>query len=64
MKIFDTANVRITRLDDSVGIYLPIEYEGLDGFPALLESTVENGQLVFVVRPDVEPAVKGVVNEL
>jgi hypothetical protein len=64
MKIFDTANVRITRLDDSVGISLPIEYEELEGFSALLESGVQDGRLVFMVRPDVEPAVRSTVNEL
>lgn len=64
MKIFDTDRVRITRLDDSVGITLPVEYEGLDGFPAQLECAVEDGRLVFMVRPDVEPAVKETVNEL
>ncbi len=64
MRIFDTARVRITRLDDSVGISLPAEYEELDGFPAMLESAVEDGRLVFMVRPDVEPAVKETVTEL
>ena len=64
MKIFDTEKVHITRLGDSVGVSLPVEYASMEGFPALLESAVDNGRLVFMVRPDFEPAVKETVNEL
>ncbi|CAJ37824.1 hypothetical protein [Methanocella arvoryzae] len=66
MKIFDMTKVRITRLgdSDSVGISLPVEYEKLEGFSAVLESAVDDGRLVLLVRPEVEPAVKETVNEL
>lgn len=64
MKIFDTAKVHITRLGDSVGVSLPNEYESMEGFPALIESAVDHGQIVFMVRPDLEPAVKETVDEL
>jgi hypothetical protein len=64
MKILDTADVRIIRLGDGPGVILPPEYEGLEGFPASFEGALDDGKLVFLIRPDLESPVKETVNEL
>jgi hypothetical protein len=64
MKILDTADVRIVMLGDSPGIILPLEYEGLAGFPARFEGALEDGRLVFLIRPEIEGPVKETVEEL
>lgn len=64
MKIIDRTDTKIERIGDRVGIYLPVEYEGLEGFPAMFEGTVDNGKLALVIRPDLERPVKETVNEL
>lgn len=64
MKILDQTDIKIERIGDRVGIYLPIEYEGLEGFPARFEGTVDDGRLAFRIRPELDPPVKETVNEL
>lgn len=64
MKILDTADVRIIRMGDNLGVIMPQEYEGLEGFSARLEAAVEDGKLVFLVRPELEGPVRDTVNEL
>lgn len=64
MKILDRTDVRIVRADDGIGIMLPVEYEELEGFQARLEAASDNGELVFLVRPDVEGPVKATISEL
>jgi hypothetical protein len=64
MKILDTADAKIVRMGDNIGIILPLEYEGLEGFPARFEGAVEDGKLVFLVRPDIDRPVKETVDEL
>lgn len=64
MKILDRTNVKIEGIGDRVGFFLPIEYEGLEGFPARLEAASDNGELVFLVRPDIDRPVKETIGEL
>ncbi len=64
MKILDSADARIVRMGDNVGAILPIEYEGLEGFPAQFEAAVEDGKLVFLIRPDLDRPVKDTISEL
>jgi hypothetical protein len=64
MKILDTADVKIVRMGDNIGIILPLEYEGLEGFPARFEGAVEDGRLMFLIRPDIDRPVKETINEL
>lgn len=64
MKVFDRANVRIVRLGDSVGVYLPIEYESLSGFHASVECGSDDGRLTFIIRPEVDELIVKTVNEL
>lgn len=64
MKVFDRADSKIYKLDDSVGIYLPLEYIALEGFDAQLSAAVDNDDLIFVIKPDIRWAVRETVNEL
>jgi hypothetical protein len=64
MKIIDSTDAKIERIGDRVGIYLPVEYEGLEGFPIRFDGALEDGKLVFLLRPDLEDPVKDTVNEL
>jgi hypothetical protein len=64
MKILDRTDTKIERIGDRVGFFLPIEYEGLEGFPARFEGAVDDGRLVFMIRPDIDRPVKETVNEL
>jgi len=64
MKIIDSTNVKIVRMGDNRGIILPPEYEGLEGFPVRFEAALEDGKLVFLIRPDLDGPVKETVSEL
>lgn len=64
MKILDSTDVKIVRIGDSVGIILPQEYEELVGAGASFEATSEAGKLAFVIRPDLDDAVRLTVDEL
>ncbi len=64
MKKLDSADARIVRLGENVGIILPQEYEGLEGFPASFEAASEDGKLVFIIRPGLEGPVRETVDEL
>ncbi len=64
MKILDRTDAKIARIGEGVGVFLPLEYEGLVGFPARFEAAVEDGRLVFLVRPDLEGPVRGTVDQL
>lgn len=64
MKIIDSTDAKIERAGDRVGIFLPVEYEGLEGFPARFEAASDDGKLVFVVRPDIDAPVQDTVNML
>jgi hypothetical protein len=64
MKVFDTVDVRIVRVGAEVAIYLPMEYEALEGFDAEFSAGVEGDDLVFRVKPHVGHAVKETVDEL
>ncbi|HEY3274394.1 MAG TPA: hypothetical protein VGJ92_11555 [Methanocella sp.] len=64
MKIIDSTDAKIVRMGDNMGIILPPEYEGLEGFPARFEGLLDDGKLVFLIRPELEKPVKDTVNEL
>jgi hypothetical protein len=64
MKIIDSTDAKIERIDDRPGVYLPIEYEGLEGSPARFEAASEDGKLVFMIRPDLEGPVRDTIGEL
>ncbi len=64
MKIFDIIDARITRVGDNVGIFLPMEYEALEGLDAELSAGVEGDDLVFTIKPRYEHAVRETVDEL
>ncbi len=64
MRILDRTDVKIERIGDRTGVFLPIEYEGLEGFPARFESAVDNGKLALIVRPEIDRPVKETVGEL
>jgi hypothetical protein len=64
MKKLDSTEVRIIRTGDRVSVALPMEYEGLEGFPARFEAASDEGKLVFLIRPDLDGPVKDTVNEL
>ena len=64
MKILDRTDTKIERICNRVGVFLPLEYEGLEGFSARFESAAENGKLVFLIHPEIEQPVKDTVNEL
>ncbi len=64
MKVFDTVDVRIVRVEEEVVVYLPFEYEALEGFDAEFSAGVEGDDLVFRIKPQVTQAVKETVDEL
>lgn len=64
MKVFDTVDVKIVRVDESVGMFFPLEYEALEGFDAEFSAGVEGDDLVFRIKPHVRHAVKETVDEL
>jgi hypothetical protein len=64
MKVFDSVGGRIERIGDSVGIYFPVEYESLEGYEVELSAAMENNDLVFVIKPHINKAVKETVEEL
>jgi len=64
MKIIDSTDVRVVRVGESTGIILPPEYEALEGFPARFEGALEDGRLLFLVRPELDAPVKETVDEL
>jgi hypothetical protein len=64
MKVFDTVGVKIVRAGEEVVVYLPMEYEALEGFDAELSAGVEGDDLVFKIKPRIDMAVKETVDEL
>lgn len=64
MKILDSADVKIVRIGDNIGIILPAGYEELEGVGACIEALSEDGKLAFLIRPDLEDAVRLTVDEL
>jgi hypothetical protein len=64
MKIIDSTDTRIERTGDRIGIVLPQEYEGLEGFPARVAVASEDGRLVFLVRPEIDAPVRETIAEL
>jgi hypothetical protein len=64
MKVIDSADVRIIRIGDKVGVILPPEYAELEGSCASFEAVSEEGKLVFMISPDLENAVRLTVDEL
>ena len=64
MKILDRTDAKIEKIGDRVGFFLPIEYEGLEGFPARFEGAVDDGKLIFLISPDFDRPVKETINEL
>ncbi len=64
MKVFDTVDAKIVKIDDSVGIIFPLEYEGLEGFDAEFSAGTEGDELVFRIKPRVDHAVRETVDEL
>jgi hypothetical protein len=64
MKIIDSTDVKIERAGERVVIFLPQEYEGLEGFDACFEVSSDNGKLVFLVRPEIDVPVRETVSEL
>lgn len=64
MKIFDTVDVRIVRIGDSIGIYFPMEYDSLEGFKAEFSAAVDGKDIVFIIKPHIRRAVHETVNEL
>ncbi|OPY26478.1 MAG: hypothetical protein A4E28_02488 [Methanocella sp. PtaU1.Bin125] len=64
MKIIDRTEVKIEKLGDRVGFFLPVEYEELEGFPAGFEVASDKGELVLLVRPQIERPVKETIGEL
>jgi hypothetical protein len=64
MKVFDKVNVKIERIGDSVGVYLPLEYEAMEGFEAEFSAGVEGDEIVFSIKPHIQKAVEETVNEL
>ncbi len=64
MRVFDTVDSRIIRVDDSSGIAFPIEYEALEGFDAEFAAAVDDKDLVIVIRPRIRHAVRETVDEL
>ncbi|HEY3273683.1 MAG TPA: hypothetical protein VGJ92_07980 [Methanocella sp.] len=64
MKIIDSTDAKIERIGDRLGVYLPIEYEGLEESPARFEAASEDGKLVFIIRPDIEGPVRDTIGEL
>ncbi|BAI61421.1 conserved hypothetical protein [Methanocella paludicola SANAE] len=64
MKVFDTVDLKIEKIEDSVGILFPIEYEALEGLDAEFSAGVEGDELVLKIRPQLNDAVRETVNEL
>ncbi len=64
MRVFDTVDVRIARIGDDIGIFLPLEYEALEGFDAEFSAGTEGDELVFRIKPHVTGAVRETVEEL
>jgi hypothetical protein len=64
MKVFDTVNIRIERIGDSVGIYFPIEYDAMEGFDAEFSAGLEGNDIVFKVKPYLKKAVEETVDEM
>ncbi len=64
MKVFDIVDTRIVRIDDEAGIFLPMEYEALEGFAAEFSAGVEDDDLVFRIKPRINAAVRETVDEL
>ena len=64
MKAFDTVNVKIEKIGDSVGVYFPIEYNAMEGFEAEFSAWVEGDDVVFKIKPNIKNAVEDTVNEL
>ncbi len=64
MRVFDTVDVRIARIGDEIGVFLPMEYEALEGFEAGLSAGTEGDELVFMIKPHVGHAVRETVDEL
>jgi len=64
MKVFDTVDVRIVRIGDDVGIFLPMEYESLEGTDAQFSAGIEGDELVFRIKPRIRHVVRETVDEL
>ncbi len=64
MKVFDTVDVRIVRIGESTGIFLPMEYDALEGSDAEFTAGVDGDELVFRIKPRVQHAVNDTVDEL
>jgi len=64
MRVFDTVESRIERMGDGVGVLFPVEYEMLEGFDAELSAAVEGNELIFIVKPRVEPAAREAVDAI
>lgn len=64
MKVFDTVDLKIEKIGDSVGILLPMEYEALEGLDAKFSAGVEGDELVLQIKPSLNCTVKDTVDEL
>lgn len=64
MKVFDTVDLKIEKIGDSVGILFPIEYEALEGLDAEFSAGVEGDEMVIKIRPQLSDPVIETVNEL
>ena len=64
MKVFDTIDLRIERIGDSVGIVFPMEYEALEGLDAVFSAGVDGDDLVITIKPSLNNTVKETVDEL
>lgn len=64
MKVFDTVEVKIIRVGEEIGVFLPMEYEALAGFDAEFSAGTEGDELVFKIKPRLHKAVKETVDEL
>ncbi len=64
MRVFDTVNLKIVRIGDSVGVYFPIEYDAMEGFDAEFSAAIQDNDLVFIIKPQIKKAVEEAVNGL
>lgn len=64
MKILDTIGIKIRRRGESTGIEFPMEYEALEGYSAQFSAAMEGNDLIFLIKPRINEAVKETVNEL